>query len=94
MNTANTLSKVDHAGREDIRSLERLCAQLDMFASARGEDRAMATRLIERLQDQDQNREDMIRFLATSLMIVAGQEASARRACLQDIPAIFTQLFN
>lgn len=94
MNTYTASATIDHADREDIRALERLCDQLDLFASARGEDRAIAARLVERLGDQDQSREDMIRFLATSLTLVAGQEVNARRACLQDIPAIFTQLFN
>lgn len=74
--------------------LEAMCAQLDLFASAQGGDRAVATRLIDHLREQEQDGEDMIRLLATSLQIVAEQEVAAQKAGLDGLPSIFTDKFN
>lgn len=77
-----------------IRPLERLCDQIDMFASAQRGDRAAALLLIDRLREQEQSGEDMIRSMATALLIVVEQEIAARKACFHDIPSIFIRTFN
>jgi len=94
MNVDLRLQNFPSTGRVQVRSLERLCDQLDTVASAQGRDRAVALPLIDRLREQEQSREDMIRSLATALLIVVEQEVAAQKACLHDIPSIFTTAFN
>ena len=74
--------------------LERFCDQLDVVASAKSEDRFLALDLIDRLCEQEQSVEDMIRSLATALLIVVEQQVATQKACLHDIPSIFTTEFK
>jgi len=94
MNVDLRTQDLSFTGRLQIRSLECLCSQLDSVASGQGEDRAVALRLIDRLREQEQTGEDMIRSLATTLLMVVEQQVAAQKACLQDIPSIFTTAFN
>ena len=88
------LSDLPFAGQVGIASLERICDQLDMVASAQNEDRVVALELIDQLREQEQSCEDMIRSLATALLIVVEQQVAAQKACWHDIPSIFTTAFN